>query len=36
MGEKVAELETEFKAMVENSKLKGPEWDGPVDPPMLE
>jgi hypothetical protein len=34
MGEKVAELETEFKAMVEHSKLKGPEWDGPVDPPI--
>jgi len=34
MGEKVAELETEFKAMVENSKLKGPEWDVPSDPPI--
>jgi hypothetical protein len=34
MGEKVAELETEFRAMVEHSKLKGPESDGPVDPPI--
>ena len=34
MGQKVAELETEFDSMVGNSKLKGPNWDGPVDSPV--
>ncbi len=34
LGQKVAELETEFNSTVRNSKLNGPNWDGPVDPPM--
>lgn len=34
MGQKVADLETEFYSMVGNSKLKGPNWDGPVDLPV--
>jgi hypothetical protein len=33
MGQKVAELETEFRSMEEKSKLKPPEWDGEVDEP---
>jgi len=34
LGQKVAHLENEFDSMVENSKLKAPNWDEPMDQPM--
>jgi hypothetical protein len=34
LGKKVAELETAFDSVVENSKLKPPKWDGPADQPV--
>ncbi len=34
LGQKVAELETEFDSMVGSSTLKAPQWDGPTDKPM--
>jgi hypothetical protein len=34
MGQKVAELETEFDSMLGKSELKPPQWDGEVDQPV--